>query len=69
MSHTSWELPSKHVIEGKMEGRVQLTERRGTRRRQLLDDREETRGYWKLKEEALNCTLGRTTLEETMALS
>jgi hypothetical protein len=59
LSHTSWELPSKHVIEGKMEGRVQLTERRGTRRRQLLDDREETRGYWKLKEEALNCTVCR----------
>jgi hypothetical protein len=42
-----------------MEGRVQLTGRRGTKRKQLLDDRKETRGYWKKKEEALDCTLGR----------
>jgi len=36
-----------------------MTERRG-RRHKLLDDLEETRGCWKLKEEALDRTLWRT---------
>jgi len=30
-----------------------VTGREGRRREQLLDDLEEKRGYWKLKEEAL----------------
>jgi hypothetical protein len=47
----------KHVIEGKVEGRIEMT---GRRRKQLLDDLKEKRGYWKLKEEALDCTLWRT---------
>jgi hypothetical protein len=42
------ELPSKHVIEGKIEGKIELTGRRGTRRRQILDDSENKKGYWKL---------------------
>jgi hypothetical protein len=50
----------KHVIEGKLEGRIEMTERRGTRRKQLLDDLKEKRKYWKLKEEALDRTLWRT---------
>jgi len=29
---------SKHVIEGKIEGRIEVTGRRGRRRKQLLDD-------------------------------
>jgi len=29
---------SKHVIEGKIEGRIVVTGRRGRRRKQLLDD-------------------------------
>jgi hypothetical protein len=29
----------KHVIEGKLEGRIEITARRGRRRKQLLDDR------------------------------
>jgi hypothetical protein len=66
LSHTSWELPSEHFIGGQMEERVQLMGRRKTRRKQLLDNREKTRGYWQLKEEALDCTLGRTTLGDTM---
>jgi hypothetical protein len=33
----------KHVIEGKMEGRIEMTGRRGIRRQQLLDDLEEKR--------------------------
>jgi hypothetical protein len=39
----------KHVIEGKIE----VTGRRGRRRRQLLHGLKKTRRYWKLKEEAL----------------
>jgi hypothetical protein len=48
------------VIEGKLEGRIEMTGRRGRRRKQLLDDLKENRKYWKLKEEALDCTLWRT---------
>jgi hypothetical protein len=50
----------KHVIEGKLEGRIEMTERRGRRRKQLLHDLNEKRNYWKLKEEALDRTLWRT---------
>jgi hypothetical protein len=46
----------KHVIEGKIE----VTGRRGIRCKQLLDDLKEKKGYWKLKEEALDHTLWRT---------
>ena len=46
----------KHVIEGKIEGRVEVTGRRGTRRKQLPNERKKKRGYWKLKEEALDRT-------------
>jgi hypothetical protein len=34
--------------------------RRGKRRKQLLDDLKERRGYWKLEEEALDRTVWRT---------
>jgi hypothetical protein len=37
-----------------------MTGRRGRRRKQLLDDLREKRRYWKLKGEALGCTLWRT---------
>jgi hypothetical protein len=50
----------KHVIEEKLEGRIEMTERRGRRRKQLLDDLKEKRSYCKLKEEALDRTLWRT---------
>jgi hypothetical protein len=43
-----------------MEGRLEVTGRRGRRHKQLLDDLKETRGYWKLKEEALDRSLSRT---------
>jgi hypothetical protein len=48
------------VIEGKLEGRIEMKRRGGRRRKQLLDDLKENRGYWKLKEEALDRTLWRT---------
>jgi len=41
----------KGIIEGKIEGRVQLMGRRGRRSKQLLDALREKRGYGKLKEE------------------
>jgi hypothetical protein len=50
----------KHVTEGKMEGRLVVTGRRGRRSKQLLDELQEKRGYWKLKEEALDRILWRT---------
>jgi hypothetical protein len=46
----------KHVIEGKLE----MTGRRGRKRKQLLDDLKEKRRYWKLKKEALDRTQWRT---------
>jgi hypothetical protein len=39
----------QHVIEGKIKGRLEVTERRGRRRRKLLDDLKERRGYSYLK--------------------
>ena len=50
----------KHVIEGNKEGRTKVTGRQGRRLEQLLDDLKEKRGYWQLKEEALDHTLWRT---------
>jgi hypothetical protein len=50
----------KRVIEGKIEGRMGVTGRRGRRRKQLLDDLKENRGYCKLKEEKLYRTLWST---------
>jgi hypothetical protein len=44
----------KEVIEGKIKGRVEVTRRRGRRRKKLLDDLEDRRGYSRLKEEALD---------------
>jgi hypothetical protein len=49
----------KHMIEGKLEGRTEMMGRQGRRRKQLLDELKEKRGYWKLKEEALDRTLWR----------
>jgi hypothetical protein len=39
-----------------------VTERRGRRSKQLLDNLKETRGYWKLKDEALDRNACRTRL-------
>jgi hypothetical protein len=36
----------KRVLEGKMEGRIEVTGRRGKRRKQLLNDLKEKGGYW-----------------------
>jgi hypothetical protein len=42
------------VIEGKIKGGIDVTGRRGRRRRKLLDDLKERTGYSNLKEEALD---------------
>ena len=46
-----------------------MTGRRGRRRRKLLDDLNERRGYSDLKEEALDRTMWRAALEEALDLS
>jgi hypothetical protein len=50
----------KHVIEGKIEGTIDMTGRWGRRRKELLYDLKEKRGYWKWKEVTLDHTLWRT---------
>ena len=50
----------KHVIEGKIERRIEVTGRRGGRRTELLHDLQEKTGYWKLKRAALHPTACRT---------
>jgi len=47
------------VIEGKIKGGIEGAGRRGRRRRTLLDDLKERRGYSHLKEEALDRTMWR----------
>jgi len=51
----------RHGIEGKIQERIEVTGRRGRRRKQLLNDLKERRGYWKLEEEALGRILWRTS--------
>ena len=49
----------QQVIEGKIKGQVEVTSRRGRRRKELLDDLKDRRGYCKLKEEAPDRTIWR----------
>jgi hypothetical protein len=49
----------QRVIEGKIQGRIEVTGRQGRRRRKLPDDLKERRGYSHLKEEALYLTMWR----------
>ena len=49
----------QRVIEGKIKGDIEVTGRRGKRRRKLLDDLKQRRGYSHLKEEALDRTMWR----------
>jgi hypothetical protein len=44
----------KHVIEGKIQGQIEVTRRRRRRRKNLLDNLGDRRGYYHLKEEALD---------------
>jgi hypothetical protein len=49
----------RQVIEGKIKGGIEVTGRRGRKRRKLLDDLKIKRGYSHLKEEALDRTMWR----------
>jgi hypothetical protein len=49
----------QRVIEEKIKVGIEVTGRRGRRRRKLLDDLMERRGYFHLKEEALDRTMWR----------
>jgi hypothetical protein len=44
----------KQVIEGRIQGQIEVTRRRGRRRKKLLDDLGDRRGFSHLKEEALD---------------
>jgi hypothetical protein len=49
----------QRVTEGKIQAGIEVTGRRGRRRRNLLDDLKERRGYSHLKEEALDRNMWR----------
>ena len=59
----------QRVIEEKIKGGIEVTGRRGRRRRKLLDDLKEMRGFSHLKEEALDALCGELALEEALNLS
>jgi len=56
----------QRVIDGKIKGGIEVTGRRGRKRRKLLDDLKERRGYSQLKEEALDRTMWELDLEEAL---
>jgi hypothetical protein len=47
------------TIEGKTKGDIEVTRRQGRRRKKLLDDLKDRRGYSHLKEEAVDRTMWR----------
>ena len=49
----------KQVIKGRIKGEVEVARRRGRRRKKLLDEFKDRRGYSHLKEEALDCNMWR----------
>ena len=59
----------KQVIEGKIKGEMEVTSRRGRRRKKLLDDLKHRRGYSHLKEEALDRTVWRNRFGGALDLS
>jgi hypothetical protein len=58
----------KRVIEGKVEGRIQVSGRRGRRRKELLGELQERKGYRSLKYGALDL-IGELTLEGAVDVS
>ena len=49
----------KRVIEGKIKGQIEVTRSQGRKRKKLLDDLKDRRGYCELKEEAVDRTMWR----------
>ena len=47
------------VVEGKIKEQIEVTRSRGRRRKKLLDDLKDRRGYCQLKEEAVDRTVWR----------
>ena len=47
----------QQVFEGKIKGQIEVTRIQGRRRKKLLDDLKDRRGYCQLKEEALDRTM------------
>ena len=50
---------NKLFIEGKIKGQIEVTRRRGRRRKKLLGDLKDRRGYCQSKGEALDRTVWR----------
>jgi len=44
----------KQIVEGKIKGQIEVTRQRERRRKKLLDDLKDRRGYCQLKEETLD---------------
>ncbi|PNF42669.1 hypothetical protein B7P43_G17872 [Cryptotermes secundus] len=44
----------KEVVEGKIEGQIEVTRRRGRRRKKMVDDLGDRRGFFHMKEKALD---------------
>ena len=59
----------KQVIKGKIKGEMELTRRRGRRRKKLLDELKERKGYCHLKEEVLDRTVWRNRFGGGLNLS
>ena len=49
----------KYVIEGKIKGEMEVTRRQGRRRKKLLDDLKDRKGYSHLKKEGIDRTMWR----------
>ena len=49
----------KQVIEGKIKGEIEVTRRQGRRRKKLMDDLKDRRGYCHLKEEVVDRNMWR----------
>jgi hypothetical protein len=58
----------KHVVKGSIEGKREVTRRRGRICSQLRDYLKEMRRYWKLNTNALNGTLWKTGFERDYGL-
>jgi hypothetical protein len=56
-------LHRKRLLIHFIEGKIEMTGGGGRRHKQLLNDIKEKRGYWKLKEKALDHTVWRTRFE------
>jgi hypothetical protein len=58
----------QRVIEGKIQGGIEVTGRQGRRCRKLLDDLKGRREYSHLKEEAVDCTMWRARFGRVFGL-